>query len=287
MERVVPVRPLRLVTARPLPAGANAAASIGSGKAAAAAVGAAPAALDVAVDSAREEAAAILAQAREEAAAIIEAARAERQQLLEEARAAGAERGFQEGLERARAQADRIRAEAESTRSEARQVLAEARRVYQQNISAAEGEIIALALSIAAKIIGREIELRPDIVVEIARQAIRQVAEGQHYTIYTDPAAAEVVRQHRAELLAEAAPGARLQVIADPGFTPGGCRVETENGFVDAGVDSQLEALKRILSTGAPPAGDDNGDRNNRKQETRRRDTSEGSAGTTTAASQG
>ncbi|MBC7325111.1 MAG: hypothetical protein H5T99_07340, partial [Moorella sp. (in: Bacteria)] len=127
------------------------------------------------------------------------------------------------------------------------QVLKNARRVYQETISAAEGDIIELALAIAAKIIVKEVELRPDLVLEIARQAIRQVAEGQNYIIYASPEVAEVIRQHRAELLAEAVPGARLQVVEDPGFQACGCRVETENGFVDAGVDSQLEELKKIL----------------------------------------
>ncbi|CEP68898.1 Flagellar assembly protein FliH/Type III secretion system HrpE [Moorella glycerini] len=206
------------------------------------------------VTAAREEAAALLEQARREAAAIKEAAVEERQEVLEEARAAGEARGYQEGLARAEGEAERIRREAEAAREEARQVLAEAQKAYQETISAAEGEIIELALAIASKIIGQEIELRPDLVLEIARQAIRQVAEGQNYIIYASPEAAETIRQRRAELLAEAAPGARLQVIADPGFKAGGCRVETENGFVDASVDSQLEELKKIFRVDARAA---------------------------------
>jgi flagellar assembly protein FliH len=213
------------------------------------------------VTAAREKAAAILEQARREAAAIREAALEERQKALEEGRAAGEAKGYQEGLSRAEEEALSIRREAEAAREEARQVLAEAQRAYQETISAAEGDIIELALAIASKIIGQEIELRPDLVVEMARQAIRQVAEGQNYIIYASPEAAGTIRQRRAELLAEAAPGARLQVIADPSFKAGGCRVETENGFIDAGVDSQLEELKKIFrldarAAHAAPAGE-------------------------------
>ncbi|MDN5344429.1 MAG: flagellar assembly protein FliH [Clostridia bacterium] len=242
-ERVIPLRPLQLVLPpdRTRAAAGGDAASQGGG-------GEAPGGENrdtLAV--ARAEAAAILDQARQEAAAIKDAARAEGEQVLAEARVAGEARGYQEGLERAREEAGRIRQEAEGIRQQARQVLVEARQAYQDTIAAAEGEIIDLALAIAARIIGREVELRPDLVLEIARPAVRQVAEGQHYIIYAAPEAAEVIRQRRAELLAEAAPGARLQVLADPAFKAGGCRVETENGFVDASIDTQLAAVKKIL----------------------------------------
>ncbi|WP_406678105.1 FliH/SctL family protein [Neomoorella carbonis] len=246
-ERVIPLRPLQV---------ASAADHSGDQEPGSPDDGAAAEAAAREVTAAREKAAAILEQARREAAAIKEAALAERQKALEEGRAAGEARGYQEGLSRAEEEAVRIRREAEAAREEARQVLAEAQRTYREMLSAAEGDIIELALAIAGKIIGQEIELRPELVVEMARQAVRQVAEGQNYIIYTSPEAADIIRRRRAELLAEAAPGARLQVIADPAFKAGGCRVETENGFIDAGVDSQLEELKKIfrLDARAPDA---------------------------------
>ncbi|WP_258359725.1 FliH/SctL family protein [Moorella sulfitireducens] len=251
-ERIIPLRPLQAVPAKRPGEGQD---TGNPGDGAAAKAGAMEEA------AARERAAAILEQARREADAIKDAAFEERQKVLEEGRAAGEARGYREGLAQAEEEALRIRREAEAAREEARQVLQEARRVYQETISAAEGDIIELALAIAGKIIGREIELRPDLVVEMARQAIRQVAEGQNYIIYASPEAAGAIRQRRAELLAEAAPGARLQVIADPAFKGGGCRVETENGFIDAAIDTQMEELKKIFrqdacTAGAAPAGE-------------------------------
>lgn len=247
VERVVPLRVLRLV---PPPEAAAPGDQADAANPAAAKAEAATAEARAQVAAAREEAAAILARARQEAEEIKARALAEREQALAAGRAAGQEQGYQEGLARAEEEAAAIRREADNLREEARQVLAEAQRSYQETIAAAEGATIDLALTIAARVVGRAVELRPDLVLEIARPAIRQVAEGQHYLIYAAPAAAAVIREHRQELLAEAAPGARLQVLADPGFKAGGCRIETENGFVDASVDTQLEEVKKILRGG-------------------------------------
>jgi len=196
------------------------------------------------------KAAAILEQSRKEAAAIKEEAIQARQQAIKEGQAEGEVRGYREGLARAEKEAAILRQEAAAIREEARQVLKQAQRTYRETITAAEAEIIELVLAVARKVISQEIEQRPEVVKEITRQAILQVTAGQAYTIYAGPEAAEILHQRRAELLAEAAPGARLQVIVDPGLKAGGCRVETENGFIDASIDTQLEEVKKILRAG-------------------------------------
>lgn len=238
-ERIIPPRPLRLVAAGETCLSRE----DGDGNRAARA----------AVAAAREEAAAIIAAARQEAEAIKKAALEDRERVLAEGRAAGEEQGYREGLARAHQEGEAIRREAAAIREEARRVLQEARQAYQETITAAEGDIIDLALTIAARVIGQEVEEKPGVVMDMARQAIRQVAEGQHYIIYASPEAAAIIRQHRDELLAETAPGARLQVVADPGFQAGGCRIETENGFIDASVDTQLEEVKKILRGSGRP----------------------------------
>ncbi|MGI6285500.1 FliH/SctL family protein [Neomoorella humiferrea] len=235
-ERVIPLRPLAAVSlddaggGEPKPAGEGAAAEAEERETAA-----------------LKKAEAILEEARREARAIKEAAEAARLKVLEEARAAGEERGYREGLSRGEAEAAAIRQEAAAEREAARRVLAEARQAYKEILKGAEGDIVELALAVAAKILGREVEQRPEAVVETARRAVRQVAEGQNYIVYAAPEVAEHLRRYRGELLREAAPGARLQVIADPSFKAGGCRVETENGFIDAGFANQLEELKKIF----------------------------------------
>jgi len=199
----------------------------------------------------KEEAELLLEKARQEAAYLRDKAREEAEALKrqgwEEGYRAGREEGYRKGLEEARAEAEAVRREGEKIREEAQIVLKEARKAYQEAIEAAEEKILELAVEIAGQIVGRQVELDRDIILDIARRAIQRVAEGQFYTIYASPEEAAFLRQHREDLLKEAPPNARLQIIADPAVKPGGCRVETESGFIDATVDTQLAEVRRLL----------------------------------------
>lgn len=199
------------------------------------------------ISAAQDRAAAILEEVQQEALVIKEGAVEAQLAAVEQGRAAGAAQGYKEGKAQAEAEVAELRREAKELREQAEQVLAEAKSVFQESVAQAEDAIIELALTVAARVIGDEVAERPEIVARTARQAIRRVASGQAYTIFAHPAAAQLLHEQRAELLAEAPPGARLQVIADPQLAPGACRVETERGFVDAGVDTQLQAVRALL----------------------------------------
>ncbi|MGI9951216.1 FliH/SctL family protein [Moorellaceae bacterium AZ2] len=203
---------------------------------------------------AEERAEVILARARQEAEITLQAARQEAEDLKARAREEGYRAGWEEGrkagFRAGAAEAEALRQEAERCRQQAGKVLQEAQAAYRDTLRAAEEDILGLALEIAAKIIRRQVELAPEVVLEIARSAIHRVAEGQVYIIYAAPGDAEFLRQRREELLKEMGAGARLQIIADEALQPGGFRVETENGFIDATVETQLEEARRLLRTG-------------------------------------
>ncbi len=203
--------------------------------------------------TAAEEAAALLERSRRQAAAIKEEAMAAREQAIKAGRAEGEAQGYQQGLARAEKEGARISRKAEKLREEARQVLREAQAVYKKTLEEAEEKIIELVMAIAAKVIGHKLEQEPQLAVDLTRKAILRVTAGQVYTIYASRETAEILQQRRQELLAETESGARLQIIVDPALGKGGCRVETENGFIDAAVDTQLAAVRKILQGGAGP----------------------------------
>lgn len=206
---------------------------------------------EIAKENCKEKAELLLEEARQEAAYLRKKAQEEaealRRQGWEEGYRAGWEEGYRKGIEEAQTEAEAIRREGEKIREEAKLVLKEAREVYKETIEIAEERILELAMEIAEEIVGRQLELSRDIILDIARRAIQRVAEGQFYTIYASPDEVAFLRQYREELLKEVPPNARLQIIADPAVKPGGCRVETENGFVDATVDTQLAEVRRLL----------------------------------------
>jgi type III secretion protein L len=171
----------------------------------------------------------------------IAAAEADAGRIHEEAeRAAGAlraeavEEGRREGM--ARAAAALARAAAERDR----------------RLAAAEREVVAIALAVARRILGRELAERPAAVAELAARALAEARERREVVLRVGPADAPAVRD------AEGALGAllvraRLAVREDAALAPGAVVVETEDGRIDAGLEAQLDRLRRALEEVLPP----------------------------------
>jgi len=77
------------------------------------------------------------------------------------------------------------------------------------------------------------------------------------------PAAVEPVRSAWEAAHGSTHLGKRWTFEADPSFPPGACLLRFDHGFVDAGVDAQLEEIQRALDaaipslwSGAPANGD-------------------------------
>jgi flagellar assembly protein FliH len=106
-----------------------------------------------------------------------------------------------------------------------------------------ERQMVELALTIARRIVHREVAIDADLLMAMARVALDRLGESTRVTI----------RLHPDELSAMAAARDRhagathVQVIADPRMARGGCQVDTDLGSIDAGVDAQIQEVARAL----------------------------------------
>jgi flagellar assembly protein FliH len=57
----------------------------------------------------------------------------------------------------------------------------------------------------------------------------------------------ELVNQQKPLFLASISGMKNISITADTAITPGGCRVESDLGDVDATIESQLEEIKKVL----------------------------------------
>lgn len=123
-------------------------------------------------------------------------------------------------------------------------------------IRRSEREVVNLAVSIAERVIRREISLDRNLVVAIAKVAIDQLGERASATIRLHPA------DHAAFLAASPGtpyPGP-VEIAADPAVTRGGCVVRSNFGQMDLDVNTQLLEISRALlgpeeTADAVPAG--------------------------------
>jgi type III secretion protein L len=184
--------------------------------------------VDAEVYDARQAAALILEEAHRRADALLEEARRERERLLAEAR----EAGRQEGL------------------AQATEVLLRARLQAQQTVAAAEGDIVELACRVAERIIGRDLEREPELVVDICARALAELRQVRQMVLRVHPQDAAILRARSQRFLEGLGRTAEVAVKEDPEVQRGGCVVQTEFGTVDAQLATQFDVLRRVLLEG-------------------------------------
>jgi flagellar assembly protein FliH len=170
------------------------------------------------------------------AAELLEAAQAEAEAL----RAAARSEGYEEG-----------RAQAIAALAPALQALETAAAAVQADREAAavrlEAHAVDLALFLAEKVLHGALAVEPERVVEAVRGALRGIVERERVTVLVHPADLELVRDAMDEIRATLGGIEHCEVQAERRVTRGGAVVRTQDGDVDARVDTKLQRAREVV----------------------------------------
>jgi flagellar assembly protein FliH len=152
------------------------------------------------------------------------------------------------------ANGERAGAEAAARRGEAMlrrlaQTLDDLATLRSEMIRKTERQLVDLALAMTRRILHREVTLDRELLVTMARVAIDRLGERSSATIRLHPDDFAAVLAGR-----DGANDPGLNVIADPHVSHGGCRVESDFGIIDVGVEAQLAELATALLGDEPVA---------------------------------
>jgi flagellar assembly protein FliH len=103
-----------------------------------------------------------------------------------------------------------------------------------------EGEVVKLALAIAARVLHRESVLDPLLLAGVVRVALEKVAEDSA-TVLRVP----VNEVERWRGIFVESPESSLQLVGDERLSLGECVLDTNVGRVELGVSAQLEEIER------------------------------------------
>ena len=151
---------------------------------------------------------------------------------------AGYSAGHKDGLDENRKKVDKALTDLEKLANE---IIASEKTFLKQ----AEQNLIHLALEISKRIILQEVQSDENIVVNIVRDALTQVADKSKIVILVNPDDLENIKSHRRELMDEDRDIEDLEFTPDPRIDPGECFVETKSGSVDGRFSSQMAEIKR------------------------------------------
>ena len=147
--------------------------------------------------------------------------------LEEQARAEGYAAGYAEGRAQADAEAARLRGLADDlagSAGRAEEELAEA--------------VMKLALGVARQVIRERLRAKPELLLGVVREALQSLPMvNEHPRLVVHPANAALLRAYMDE--DSALLGWRLH--EDETVTPGGCRLETAHGEIDASLEARWQ----------------------------------------------
>ena len=171
----------------------------------------------------------ILNESRKEASEI----RKRAHEILEEAKLVREEerkRGYEEGHEEGLA--------------EWSQKILEAGSAYEKILKDAEPQMIQMIMNIAEKVIGRAVE--QGAILDVIRKAVSE-ATGKKITVRVHPSDLVFVKKREKEMMNIVDQNESLTFREDESVSVGGCIVETELGTVDARLELQLTAIRKVF----------------------------------------
>lgn len=164
----------------------------------------------------------------------------EKQQLMEEAHNVGYNAGFSKGKEQGYA-------EMRESIHFAQNVIETAKRDYESKIVSAEGTILQIAIKVAEKILGTTLEKDEQLFSSIVKTVLKEVREDREVQIHVHPTYYEMILSQKDELLNVFPAETALYIYPNEELLETNCYIESENGRVDASIDSQLAEIKQKL----------------------------------------
>lgn len=113
-------------------------------------------------------------------------------------------------------------------------------------------KIIPLTMSAAKKILGEELKLHPERIVDIIIQTLKPVTQHRHIRVYVNKADLEEVEKHKTDIknILEQVESFTVQERMD--VEPGGCIIETEAGIINAQLENIWRAIEQAFKRYKP-----------------------------------
>lgn len=104
--------------------------------------------------------------------------------------------------------------------------------------------VIPIALKAAKKIVGREIELSENTIVDIVANSLKAVSQHKKITIYVNKRELDALEANRPRLKQIFESLEALSIRERPDIAQGGCVIETEGGIINAQLENQWRVLE-------------------------------------------
>ena len=149
------------------------------------------------------------------------------------------EEGYRKGMEQANQDMEKFRSELAcfmNSRNEVFEYIAP--------------DILEISVDIAKKIIKKEVESDPQVLINTIVDVLKTVSKSEpKINIRVKPQAVQFIKDTIPSITYQYGIDAKINIVSDPSIEDGGCVFQTNNGIVDASIDTQLAIIKKALTT--------------------------------------
>ncbi|MCA1053510.1 flagellar assembly protein FliH [Rossellomorea aquimaris] len=164
----------------------------------------------------------------------------QRERHFQEAYNAGFQQGEEEGMKKGyQDYLQRIK--------EAEEIVETNKQEYYAYLENAEEVILSLAIASAEKIIGQQVSEHPETFLSIIRQGLKEVRTLPEVQIHCHPSKFQLLIDNKQEIEALFPGHVQCFIYANDDLQQDECYIETNQGRVIVGYDSQLKELKQGL----------------------------------------
>ncbi len=110
-------------------------------------------------------------------------------------------------------------------------------------------KILPLSLKAARKIIGEELRLHPDRIVDIVLTSLKPVTQHRKIIIYVNKADLQALEESKSNIKKAFEHLESLSIQERGDIEPGGCMIETEAGIINAQLENQWRALESAFES--------------------------------------
>lgn len=148
-----------------------------------------------------------------------------------------AQEGYKTGIEKAQEDIEKVR-----------ESILEFLKAKQEVFEYIAPDILEISVDIARKIIKKEIEQDPQLILETILDVLKNVSrEEVRVSLRVNPSQVSLAKENLPEIISTIGLEAKVSVISDENIDEGGCILYTNNGVVDATINTQLEIIKEAL----------------------------------------
>jgi flagellar assembly protein FliH len=119
-------------------------------------------------------------------------------------------------------------------------------------IACNETQIVRLIFYMSKRLVLQEIEVKPELILEVVRQAVMGAQSDEKVTVRVSPSDFTFIESIKEKLGKDFDAVKRAKLDSSEDIMPGGCVVETNYGDVDATIDQRLDKLWSSISEKLP-----------------------------------